>query len=136
MTPRRKRKLGRWGRAPQIVAGVLILGLLGAMAIKPTKDLLQQKSRVAGVAQELAVLQKSNGRLEHRIAKLKDPDYIDQLARRQIGLVKPGEVPYVVMPPSRRVQKRAHHKAASRPARPPVESPSFVQKVLHFIGIG
>jgi hypothetical protein len=106
------------------------------MAIKPTKDLLQQKSRVTGIAQELTVLQRSNGRLEHRIAKLKDPDYIDQLARRQIGLVKPGEVPYVVMPPSRRAQRRSNQKAIPRPARAPVENPSFVQNVLHFIGIG
>ncbi|MDQ3878841.1 MAG: septum formation initiator family protein, partial [Actinomycetota bacterium] len=90
-----RRKVGRWGKAPQIIAAVLLLGLLGAMAIKPTRDLLQQRSRVAGVARELALLQHSNNRLEQRIAKLKDPDYIDQLARRQIGLVRPGEVPYV-----------------------------------------
>lgn len=137
MSARSKRKLGRWGRAPQIVAVILVLGLLGAMAIKPTRDLLQQRSRVSGVAHELALLQQSNGRLEHRIAKLKDPDYIDQLARRQIGLVRPGEVPYVVMPPSRAAAKRAHH--AARRSRPPdvrTDQPSFVQKVLHFIGIG
>ncbi|MFN2595493.1 MAG: septum formation initiator family protein [Actinomycetota bacterium] len=136
MTSRRKRKLGRWGRAPQIVAALLILGLLGAMAIKPTRDLLQQKSRVTGVARDLALLERSNGRLEHRIAQLKDPDYIDQLARRQIGLVKPGEVSYVVMPPSRKAVRRSHHRAHSKPATVPSRQPSFVQKVLHFIGIG
>ena len=136
MMTRRKNRAGRWGRTPQVVAVVLVLGLLGAMAIKPTRDLLQQKSRVTGVAHDLVLLERSNGQLEHRIAKLKDPDYIDQLARRQIGLVRPGEVPYVVMPPSRRVQRRAHRTVPSHDQTGRTENPSFVQKVLHFIGIG
>ncbi len=121
------------GVGPQVIVLLLVLGLVGAMAIEPTRQLLDQRRRIEQATHDVAAMERSNARLQNRIRRLNDPDYIDQLARAQSGLVKPGEIPYVVMPPSRNAPDgRRSSKEAPPPAPPP---PSFMQSVLRFIGI-
>ncbi|HWC15261.1 MAG TPA: septum formation initiator family protein [Actinomycetota bacterium] len=124
--------LARLGRAPQIVAFLLVLALLGGMAIEPTRQLLAQRDRISGMAGELRAAQAANARLEAQIARLKNDDYIEQRARAQIGLVRPAETTYVVMPPSDGAAKR---KPRVRKLPPPPPS-TFFESVLHFIGVG
>lgn len=120
----------RLGRGPQLVAFVLIVGLVGAMAIEPTRQLLRQRDRIDGMASDLAQIERSNRILQERIERLNDPDFLEQRAREQIGLVRPGEVTYVVMPPSRRDAPR------ERSVRPPApEPPTFLEEVLSFVGV-
>jgi cell division protein FtsB len=132
-TLRGRFRMPHLGIGPQIVVLLLVLGLMGAMAIQPTRQLLEQRARMRDASRDLAAVNESNRRLQNRIQRLKDPDYVDQLARAQSGLVKPGEIPYVVMPPSRSGADRRNRPA---PAEVPVqESPSFMQSLLHFIGV-
>jgi cell division protein FtsB len=126
-----KTRMPKLGRAPQIVAFLLLLGLVGAMAIEPTRQLIQQRQRISGTAAELRRVQESNARLEAQIARLNSDDYIEQRAREQIGLVRPGETTYVVMPPSKGVEPKKK-KVVKVEAPPP---PSFVESVLHFVGL-
>ena len=130
----RSRKMPKLGLGPQIFVFLLILGLLGAMAIEPTRKLMDQRARIDQATQELTEVHRSNQRLQARIERLQDPDYVDQLARSQAGLVKPGEIAFVVMPPGRSApaEKKAEQRAAE-PAPPP--DPSFVESLLHFIGV-
>jgi cell division protein FtsB len=119
------------GRAPQVIVIVLILGLLGAMAIQPTRQLLAQRQRIAGMARDLDQIERSNQRLELRIERLQDPDFIEQRAR-EIGLVRQGETSIVVMPPSIDSLKEKTRKKNDKPARPrPLD---FVQGFLNFVG--
>jgi len=120
------------GLGPQIVALLLVLGLLGAMAIEPTRQLIEQRERIAGMSDELDQIQRSNRRLDARIGRLNDPDFLEQRAR-DIGLVRPGETAYVVMPPSRSSTKA---EAAKKPVRTPAPPPpGFIHGLLDFIGI-
>jgi cell division protein FtsB len=130
-------RLPRFGLTPQVVVLVLVLGLVSAMAIQPTRQLLEQRRRIEGMAAELGELQELNRSLEDRIGRLQDPDYIEQLAREQSGLVRPGEKPYVVLPPSRKAQRKAEERARRRaPAEPkPVEEPGLVEGFLDFVGV-
>ena len=130
---RSKVRMPKLGLGPQIVAFLLILGLLGAMAIEPTRKLMDQRNRIDDATHELAQVNRSNQRLQARIERLRDPDYVDQLARSQAGLVKPGEIAFVVMPPGRAAAPA--RKEAAVPERPPPPKPGFVQSLLHFIGI-
>jgi cell division protein FtsB len=129
-----KMRMPKLGRTPQIVAFVLLLGLVGAMAIEPTRQLIQQRQRISGTAAELTRVQESNARLEAQIARLNSDDYIEQRARAQIGLVRPGETTYVVMPPSKGAQPNKKKKVAKAKPEPPAP-PSFVEAVLHFVGL-
>ena len=127
-------RLPRMGIGPQVVITLLVLGLLGAMAIEPTRQLLEQRERISAMADDLHEIERSNGRLAARIDRLQDPDFIEQRAREQIGLVRPGETAIVVMPPSKKMEK----KTGKRPPRKaPVESPrlGFFDGFLNFVGL-
>jgi cell division protein FtsB len=129
----RRIRLPRLGVGPQIVAVLLVLGLFGAMAIEPTRQLIEQRERIAGMAQELGKVERSNRRLEARIRRLRDPDFIEQRAREQVGLVRPGEVTYVVMPPTRSDFGKRRRARAQEPA--PVRGPGFLEGLVRFIGL-
>ena len=119
---------------PQLVTVALVLGLVGAMAIQPTRQLLAQRDRIGAMSGGLNALERDNRRLEERLERLNDPDFLEQEARR-VGLVRPGETTYVVVPPSRK-ELRGDNKPGARPevaAEP--DDPGFLQNFLHFIGL-
>lgn len=122
----------RLGPGPQIVIVVLIVGLFGALAIEPTRQLLEQRERLAGMSNDLRKVETSNDRLEARIDRLKDPDFLEQRAR-SLGLIRQGETTYIVMPPSdsKKAQKR---RRAARDRTPPAP-PSLLESFLQFVGI-
>jgi cell division protein FtsB len=133
-----KRRPWKLGIAPQAVILVLVLGLVGAMAIEPTRRLLEQRRRIEGMASDVNRIQTLNEQLEARIKRLQDPDYIEQEARAIAGLVREGETTYVVMPLSRK-QRRERAEAARKqhPATPaPQPEPGLLEGWLDFIGIG
>ena len=121
------------GWAP-IVALLLVGGLVAAIAIEPTRQLLEQRERIDGMAAELEELTATNRELKDRTDRLADPDYLEREAR-EVGLVRPGETAYVVMPPSHeaRLAKLARQRTKAPPPRPP--QPTFVEALMEFIGL-
>ena len=130
---RRTRRESTWGALPQVVTVVLVLGLVGAMAIQPTRQLLAQRDRIGVMSGDLNALEKDNRRLQERVELLNDPDYLEQEARR-VGLVRPGETTYVVVPPPRG-QSRRQAKRAEPDVAPQPEDPGFLESFLHFVGL-
>jgi cell division protein FtsB len=122
-----------FGLGPQIVAVLLVLGLAGAMAIQPTRQLLEQRDRIAQMTDQLEETRAANRRLAAYLARLKSPDYIEQEARAQLGLVRPGERTFVVMPPRRKAggDRRARDRRAPSP-----EEAGFLDRFLRFVGVG
>lgn len=123
----------RLGAGAQVVAVLLVIGLFGALAIEPTRQLIDQRERISGMSSDLNRLERSNSRLEARIERLKDPDYLEQRAREQVGLIRPGETTYVVMPPRRSAAAEAD-KGRREPTAP-VRSVSFIEGFLAFVGL-
>ena len=119
------------GMGPQIVVVLLLVGLAAAMAVQPTRQLLAQKNRMEQMSDELRRVERTNRRLEIYITRLNDPDYLEQQARAQLGLVRPGETTYVVMPP--KAGKRHKGSRAGRGASR--EQPGFLERVVEFIGL-
>ena len=76
---------------------VLVVALLFALAV-PLRTLLQQRSDLARVQREELVLQQQNDSLKKQVSLLNDPAYLERLARQCLGMVKPGEIPFVVVP--------------------------------------
>ena len=122
----------RFGIGPQMVVILLVVGLAGAMAIEPTRRLLEQRRRIAEIAQDLRSTRRSNERLEATIERLNDPDYLEQEARR-FGLVRRGETAYVVVPPSRKARNRRSPRHGDD--RPEAAEPSFLDAFVHFVGL-
>jgi cell division protein FtsB len=123
----------RFGVAPQVAGVVLIIGLAGAMAIEPTRQLIEQRDRITGMTQDLRRLERSNRRLDTRIHRLQDPDFVEQQAR-EVGMVRPGETSMVVMPPSAKELEAKERRRALRRPPPPPPGPSWTESLLNFLG--
>lgn len=122
----------RLGPGPQIVIVVLVVGLFGALAIEPTRQLLEQRNRLSGMSQDLRQVEHSNENLEERIERLKNPDFLEQRAR-SLGLVRAGETSYIVMPPSHAGKKGRRGKDRRTPEPPP--EPGLLESFMQFVGI-
>ena len=74
------------------VAGVLALALFPARAYQ---DQLRQRSELET---ELRALRNQNRALEERARLLDSDEEIERLARREYGMVRPGEEAYTILP--------------------------------------
>ena len=87
----------RWG-------WVLAVVLLGALAltvsgILPFRQLVSQQRQIEHTQDQLAALERENQLLSEDIEMLGTDAEIERIAREQYGLVRPGEVAYVVVVP-------------------------------------
>jgi len=77
-------------RLSGLLALVVLVALVVTAAQRRAVDLAQEK---------LAALEDENRRLEVEIAALYTPEEVERIAREQLGLVRPGEIGYVVVTP-------------------------------------
>ena len=91
--PRRRR-----GRA-LIVSMVVVVALLVGMGLGPLRGYSMGVERVSELEAERARLVHQVDELEDRREALLEDDQVEILAREQLGLVMPGEVPYTVVDP-------------------------------------
>jgi cell division protein FtsB len=79
------------------VLAVVALILL-TLAVAPLRALIDQRSDLAKLEQQAGQLAERNARLEARIDRFTDPTYLEQLARQCLGMVRPGETSFVMVP--------------------------------------
>jgi cell division protein FtsB len=79
--------------------GVLVV-LLVIMTLGPLGIFSTQADRVDLLTAQRDELSSEVEQLRERRDELQQPEEIEDLARRDHGLVRPGEVPYVVVPPA------------------------------------
>jgi cell division protein FtsB len=79
------------------VLTVVVLILL-TLSVAPLRTLLDQRSELADLQERSTQLAYDTAKLEHRIAELNDPVYLERLARECLGMVKPGETAFVLIP--------------------------------------
>ena len=78
------------------VAAVALVAYGGSSVAR----VIQMKREVESLEREIATLREETGRLTKTIDRLRsDPEYIEQLARESLGLVKPGDK-VLKLPPS------------------------------------
>ncbi|MGI8427103.1 MAG: FtsB family cell division protein [Actinomycetota bacterium] len=76
-----------------------VMAGLGLAILPPARQALEQRDLVRAEERKLAALTTSNIKLHQRLSRLSDPDYLETVAREQLGLVRPGEVSFVVEDP-------------------------------------
>ncbi len=82
------------------VVALAVVTLFLALLALPVRNLFSQSSELSSARSELAELQGDTTELERRQAELEDPKQVEVLARRNHGMVFPGEESYVVLPPT------------------------------------
>jgi cell division protein FtsB len=80
------------------VGSVALAGLL-VYAVFPVRTFLSQRSDNNRAREQLDVLSEENERLEQRADDLRDPETVEEIARRDHNLVMPGEESYAILPP-------------------------------------
>ena len=93
-----------WGAAssgdrPMVVALLVVIALGATMVAGPAQRYLDSNERVEALQTKAAALETENEQLRQRKEDLTDEEYVELLAREQQGLVRPGEVPYTLVPP-------------------------------------
>jgi cell division protein FtsB len=83
-----------WG----LVVSVALVGALFGFVF-PTRTYLAQRAAAEQARERLAVLTAGNEALERRVEELRTPEEIEAVARRDYGLVRPGEEAYAILPP-------------------------------------
>jgi len=79
---------------------VIIGALIFLLGNKNFQTLLFLNKEVAQLRQRIAGLEEENKRLKEELeAVKKDPEYIESLARKELGLIKPGETKYKFIEP-------------------------------------
>jgi cell division protein FtsB len=79
---------------PRAVVLVMILLVLGISAFAPVRSFLAQRDEIDRLEQEVNELQSERVRLERELERIKDPDYVEQIARQCLGMVRPGEIAF------------------------------------------
>ncbi len=81
------------------VAASLLIVAATLLAV-PAQSYLASRGEVASREAALAEVDRLNDELADRLERLGDPAEIERIARRDYGLVNPGEESYSILPPS------------------------------------
>ncbi len=84
------------GLTPRGAVLVLVMFALAVTAVYPLRQYVTQRDRIERLQAKQRALQAENERLERERARLRDPAYVQQLAKRDFHLVEPGEEAWVM----------------------------------------
>lgn len=90
MTVRRRVRV-RWFRVLTLLAAAYFLYL----AVGQQFELYTIQRETYSLKNRIAELEQSNKAMVDEKKQLASPTYVEKIAREQLGLVKPGEVPYI-----------------------------------------
>jgi cell division protein FtsB len=95
VTSRQRRRARLTVRATVLLT--LIVGVL-LLSVAPAQMYFEQQAELARFEQQAAALERKNGALAARAEQLRDEAFLERLARQCLGMVKPGETAFVVVP--------------------------------------
>ncbi len=93
----RQVRLPRW-LLPLLLLAVmaLIINAFGSSYLSAYR----LRREAARLDRQVQMLRRENAQLREEIRRLHTPEYIERLAREQLGLVKPGEIPVLLIRPT------------------------------------
>ena len=94
--PRPRRRRVRLTARATILC-TLVIGVL-VLSVAPAQMYFEQIAEVARLERQVAALARSNDTLSARSEQLRDRAFLERLARQCLGMVKVGEVAFVVVP--------------------------------------
>jgi len=90
-----------WSRAALLaVIGVIVVAAVLLTNVLPIRSLMAEQRRVDQASEQLATIQEENSKLQAEADFLSSDAGVEMVARRDFGLVKPGDTAYVVVDPN------------------------------------
>src|SRR5712692_5375264 len=77
----------------------IILLLIATVAMGPARQLWTEHQQIRSDEASLAAGGAEASQLTGRIEAMRDPKHVEQLARDQLGYVRPGETSYIIVHP-------------------------------------
>lgn len=71
-----------------VVLGMILTGLFYSRQLNERQNLMEQRRELEG---RLELLKQKNKKLSHRLKHWEDRDYVEELARKQLGMLQEGE---------------------------------------------
>lgn len=91
---RERSRIPRWVvLAAATAIGISVFGAFGSTLLQ----VYRLEREAAQLAQHQRDLEEQNAQLRAEIQALHTPEYVEKLAREQLGLVKPGEVAFLIV---------------------------------------
>ncbi|MBW3658448.1 MAG: septum formation initiator family protein [Actinobacteria bacterium] len=87
------------GDRPFVIGLIGVLALAVVMLSGPFQSYVDGRARVEALQTKIEALDTENASLRQRRADLNDPANLELLAREQQGMIRPGEVPFAIVPP-------------------------------------
>jgi cell division protein FtsB len=91
----RRRRVRLTARAT--ILCTLVIGVL-VLSVAPAQMYFEQIAEVARLERQVAALSRTNDTLSARAEQLRDRAFLERLARQCLGMVKRGEIAFVVVP--------------------------------------
>lgn len=123
-----------WRNHRRLAIGFGLL-LLAAWAIFPLKYRIEQRKEAADYQRKIEALKKENESLKREISRLKGDDYIEKLARKELGLAKPGEEVYLVYGDEVEPGKSAATTETPSSKKPSGSKQSLWERLLKLFGL-
>lgn len=83
---------------PRAAVLLVVVMLLGLALVYPARLYIDQRGKVAELQRQTQELSDQKVLLSRQIDQLGDPAYLERLARECLGMVRPGETAFVVVP--------------------------------------
>lgn len=88
-----------WKRVRQVLVGFFIF-VVAFLYLRSYLELVRMKYQISVVNQEIEVWEERCNELREQIEYLSSDDYVEKMAREKLGLVKPGEIQFIVTDPA------------------------------------
>jgi cell division protein FtsB len=78
------------------ILALVVTALLFYLVV-PLRTYITQRDRLQQLERQTRILEQKNAQLQHEVTRYNDPAYVEQLARECLGMVKKGEIPFVIV---------------------------------------
>ena len=89
---------GRVRLTPRAAILAAIVLVLATATVVPLRQYFAQQAQMEALERRVDALQEERDRLQREIERLRDPEYLERLARVCLGMVRPGEIAFVTVP--------------------------------------
>ncbi len=76
---------------------LVVVTMLGVASVYPVRLFFDQRRQVEDLRAETQALTATSLELQAQVDQLRDPEYLEQLARACLGMVRRGEIAFVVV---------------------------------------
>lgn len=81
-----------------LIIGLLVFGYAAVSYTTGFLEIWRLRQEIQRVELEIAATKTRNEQLRHELAYLQSDEYIEKVAREELGLVRPGETPVIFTP--------------------------------------